>query len=160
MISFFFSISFFATLLWTPLRVQLQSLPKLLARTHIRRFRMHFFVPSPPFKCCRLGIGEDFYPTLCHGCIYVSFVTTLQLGEGRGNGHFTVRCKVLGDNLMGVPTNFGNDCSYLPMTQLYNTFCYLKLNSKLIPLISLLLIFALSWRLGLGSCGSLFRRQS
>ena len=31
--------------------------------------------------------------------------------EGRGKGHFTVTCKVLGDNLMGVPTNFGNDCS-------------------------------------------------
>ena len=33
--------------------------------------------------------------------------------EGRGKGHFTVTCKVLGDNLMGVPTNFGNDCPNL-----------------------------------------------
>ena len=42
----------------------------------------------------------------------MSFVTTLQwgVGEGRGYGHFAVTCKVLGDNLMGVPTNFGNDC--------------------------------------------------
>ena len=57
----------------------------------------------------------------------MSFVTTLQWGEGgggegRGNGHFTVTCKVLGDKLMGVPTNFGNDCSNAFTSQLVNIF--------------------------------------
>ena len=32
------------------------------------------------------------------------------MGGGRGNGHFTVTCKVSGDNLMGAPTNLGYNC--------------------------------------------------
>ena len=43
----------------------------------------------------------------------MTFVTTLQLGGGGGGGgggFFTVTCKVSGDNLMGVPSDFGNDC--------------------------------------------------
>ena len=48
----------------------------------------------------------------------------------RSNGHFTVTCKILGDNLVGVPTNFGNDCSLVLLhtslvysyTQVYSSY--------------------------------------